>query len=160
VEQKKFLDIYNTYSKKLNTYALWLTRSQDASNDILQTVFIKIWNRDSMVLSGEELESYMYTMTRNACMDFFRKCSRFTSFRLRYVRETPMYTEQPGDQKSVWNMLDILNEQERTIVFLHFRNGFSYRTIAPVVNMNETAVRVTAFRALARLRKKCRKDIP
>jgi len=159
VEQKRFNEIYDIYSKKLYNYALWLTRNKDATSDITQVVFVKLWRQEKVFIHNKELEAWLYTVTRNACMDFFRKCSRFTSFRLKYARETPLYTEEPKETKSIWNMLDTLKEKERTILFLHFRTGYSYKKIAEVIDMQESAVRVTAFRALEKLRKKCAKEI-
>ena len=91
-------------------------------------------------------------------MDFFRKCARHTRFRLKYSHETPLYEAGPDKNKSVWNVLDRLNEKEQTIVFLYFRVGYSYQKIAEVLPMKESTVRVIAFRALEKLRKKCAKD--
>jgi len=159
VEQKQFNEMYDLYSKKLYNYALWLTRNKDATSDIIQVVFIKLWRQEKAFHHDREVEAWLYTVTRNACMDFFRKCSRFTSFRLKFARETTLYTEEPKENRSVWDKLDILKEKERTILFLHFRTGYSYNKIAEVIDMNESAVRVTAFRALEKLRKKCAKEI-
>ncbi len=159
MEQKRFNEIYDIYSRKLYNYALWLTRNKDAASDIIQVAFVKLWRREKAFIHEKELEGWLYTVTRNACMDFFRKCSRFASFRLKYARETALFTEEPKETKSIWNMLDTLKEKERTILFLHFRTGYSYKKIADVVDMQESAVRVTAFRALEKLRKKCAKEI-
>ena len=158
MERKKFNEIYDTYSRKLYNYALWLTRNKDSCNDILQVVFVKLWNQKKVFSIDNELEAWLYTVTRNACMDFFRKCARHTRFRLRYSHETPLYETEPDENKSVWDVLDRLKEKERTILFLHFRVGYSYKIIAEVLPMKESAVRVTAFRALEKLRKKCAKD--
>ena len=144
MERKKFNEIYDTYSRKLYNYALWLTRNKDSCNDILQVVFVKLWNQKKVFSIDNELEAWLYTVTRNACMDFFRKCARHIRFRLRYSHETPLYETETDENKSVWNVLDRLK--------------YSYKIIAEVLPMKESAVRVTAFRALEKLRKKCAKD--
>jgi RNA polymerase sigma-70 factor (ECF subfamily) len=159
VDQKRFNEIYDIYSQRLYNYALWLTRNKDAASDIIQVVFVRFWRQDKTFLHDNELEAWLYTVTRNACMDFFRKCARFTSFRLTFARETVLYAEEPKEKRSIWNMLDRLKEKERTILFLHFKTGYSYRKIAEVIDMKESAVRITAFRALEKLRQKCAKEI-
>ncbi len=151
--------MYDLYSGKIYNFTLWLTRNQDASKDIVQTVFIKLCKHKKVFLEERELESWLYTVARNACMDFFRKCSRFTSFRLKYARETPLYTTEPKETRAIWNMLDILRKKERCILFLHFKTGYSYKKIAVVLQMTESAVRISAFRALKKMRKKCAREI-
>ena len=158
MERKKFNEIYDTYSKRLYNYALWLTRNTDACNDIIQAVFIKVWNQKKVFSIENELEAWLYKVTRNACMDFFRRCSRYTRFRLRYKHETPICNTESDENKSVWNMLDSLKERERTVLYLHFKSGYSYKKIAEVLVIKESAVRVTAFRAMEKLRHKCAKD--
>lgn len=159
MERKRFNKIYDIYSRKLYNYALWLTRNKEACNDIVQTVFIKLWKQQNVSYQDTELEAWLYTVTRNSCMDFFRKCARFTRFRLKYSLETPLYTTESDESSSIWNMLDILNENERSIIFLHFRTGYPYNKVAEILLMKETAVRVTAFRALEKLRKKYAKEL-
>ena len=158
MERKKFNEVYDIYSRRLYNYALWLTRNKDACNDIIQAVFIKVWYKKKVFSTENELEAWLYKVTRNACMDFFRKCTRYTRFRLRYKHETPLCTTESNEKKSVWNMLDTLKEKERTVLYLHFRSGYSYKKIAEVLVTKESAVRVTAFRALEKLRNKCAKD--
>ncbi len=159
MKKKRFNEIYDLLSRKIYNYTLWLTRNEDATKDIVQTVFIKLWKHQKVFIEEKELEAWLYTVARNASMDFFRKCSRFTSFRLKYARETPLYTTESSDTKAIWNMLDILREKERSILFLHFKTGYSYKKIAVVMQMTESAVRISAFRALKKMRKKCAREI-
>jgi RNA polymerase sigma-70 factor (ECF subfamily) len=159
VKRKKFDELYTAYSDKLYNYALWLTRNKDACNDILQNVFIKLWKQDTSLYWNDGLEAWLYKVTRNACLDFFRKCSRFTRFRLKYAKENSFLKTESNEQKAVWDRLDILNEKERSILYLHFHTGHSFKEIAKILHIKETAVRVTSFRALRKLRKKCAKDI-
>lgn len=159
MKKTTFDTIYDTYSKKMFNYALWLTRNKDACHDILQSVFIKLWDSQKYFMEESELEAWLYTVTRNACMDFFRRCSRFHRFRVKYAEESPVYADEPQQYRALWEMLDTLQEKERSILYLHFRTGYSYRYIADILEMKETAVRVTAFRALGKLRVLYGKDM-
>lgn len=154
MQKTKFDHIYKAYSLKLYNYALWLTRNKDASSEIIQTVFIKFWKKPIKYSHDAELESWFYTTTRNACMDFFRKCARFSKLRLKYSQETlPKNIESPED-KEIWDLLDDLNEKERSVLYLRFRIGHSFKDIANMLELKESAVRVCSFRALEKLRKK------
>ncbi len=159
MDRNTFNEIYDKYSRKLYNYALWLTRNKESCNDIIQAVFIKLWNQQRHYHQDNELEAWLYTVTRNACMDFFRSYARFSRFRVKYLHETPVYETEPAETRAVWDMLDTLSEKDRSILYLHFRAGYSYKKIAEVLEIKETAVRVSAFRALEKLREKCTKEV-
>lgn len=159
MKQKVFNKIYDAYSRKLYNYALWLTRNKDASDDIIQAAFIKFWKYDKNFNHEGEQEAWLYKVTRNLCIDFFRKSTRFTKFRLKYSQENPNYITESHEMNSVWEMLDLLNETDKSILYLFFRIGHSHKMVAKILQLNENSVRVKAFRALEKLRKKCVKEI-
>lgn len=158
MEKKRFRDLYNQYAKRLYNYALWLTRNTEASEDIIQCAFVKVWQHSSAPRSENEIEPWLYAVVRNKCLDFFRKCSRFSRFRLRFARETATVSADSPEKKFVWEMMSSLGEEERSILYLHFRAGYAYKEIASLMESNENAVRVRAFRALSKLRKKFVKE--
>lgn len=158
MKRSKFDEIYSTYSDKLYNYALWITRNKDACNDILQNVFVKLWKQDSSLCEDGGIEGWLITVTRNACLDFFRKCSRFTKFRINYARENHFVQSESHEHRTIWDKLDILNEKERSVLYLHFHTGHSFKEVARILQIKETAVRVTSFRALKKLRKNCAKE--
>ena len=159
VKRSKFDEIYSAYSDKLYNYALWVTRNKDASCDILQNVFVKLWKQNASLYEDSGIEGWLITVTRNACLDFFRKCSRFTKFRLNYARENHYVKAESKEQRTIWDKLDLLSEKERSILYLHFHTGHTFREVARILRIKETAVRVTSYRALKKLRKKCAKDL-
>jgi RNA polymerase sigma-70 factor (ECF subfamily) len=153
VDRRRFGELYEAHAQKLYNYALWLTRNTDASQDIVQTVFVKVWRQKRVPERDREIEAWLHTITRNACLDFFRKHSRFSRFRIRYAREKPRYTLGNAGERFVWELLASLQEIERTILYMHLRSGYTYGEIAEALDMTEGNVRVKAFRALAKLRK-------
>jgi RNA polymerase sigma-70 factor (ECF subfamily) len=158
VHKKRFAELYDTYAGRLYNYALWMTRNKEASEDILQNVFIKIWKQPRVPSGERELEAWLYKVTHNTCLDFFRKSSRFSRFRLRYARETRVYGHGKAENRFVWEILGKVGETERTILYLHLKEGYSYREIGETLGLTETNVRVKAFRALGKLRAFCAKE--
>lgn len=153
MDQRKFREFFDAYSKKVYTYTLWLVRNKEACDDIVQSVFIKLWNKSLTAEDEHDIGMWLFMVARNEAMDFFRKRSRFMRFRVRYSRETPLYSDGAVERKFTWELLGNLNEMDRTIVYLHIREGYSYKEIAESLATTENAVRVKACRALQRLRK-------
>jgi RNA polymerase sigma-70 factor (ECF subfamily) len=154
VEKKQFSDIFSQYSGRLYSYALWQTRNKESSQDIIQTIFIKLWKYDSLELEGKALESWLFRVTRNACIDFFRKCARNLRLSMQYRLEMPWKTVDTKEQKHVWEALEMLSKKERAILYLNFKAGYTYKEIAKMLGMQESNVRVASFRALEKIRKK------
>jgi RNA polymerase sigma-70 factor (ECF subfamily) len=158
VDSSRFNDLYSTYARRIYNYVLWMTRNREATEDIVQSLFMKIWGRPSLPRQQREVEAWMYAVARNQCMDFFRKCSRMTRLRVQYARETPLYGDERIENRIAWESLGGLSDEERSLLYLHLRAGYSYREIAEILDSNENAVRVRAFRALAKLRKRYIKE--
>lgn len=159
MQKEKFNHIYRTYSTKLYNYALWLTRNREASSDIIQTVFIRFWNKPIHYCHDAELESWLFTVTRTTCMDHFRKCARHSKLRLKYGEETPPAKIESQEDREIWQLLDDLSEKERSVLYLRFRIGHSFKDIANMLELKETAVRVCSFRALEKLREKYEEEL-
>jgi RNA polymerase sigma-70 factor (ECF subfamily) len=153
MEDRQFREVYDTYARPLYNYALWMTGNRQASDDILQRVFIKAWRLSPVPEHPAQLRAWLYTVCRNSCLDHFRRAARSVRFRARYAREHASYTPPHTGEKGVWDMLLALEESERAVLYLHIRLGWPYRDVARLLNMTENNVRVKAFRALRRLRK-------
>ena len=62
--------LFKLYNAKLLHFTFsYIPNKQDAE-EIVQDVFIKIWKNETILTN---LNGYIYTVTRNACLDFLRK---------------------------------------------------------------------------------------
>lgn len=151
MHESEFKTIYHESGKNLYNFILWITGNRGACDDILQEVFIKVWRCDGSPHDPEERKRWLLTITRNACLDFFRKSSRFSRFRTKYKEEWYEPAEDP-DAPFIWSELQSLAEVERSILYLHLKIGHSYKEIADMLELTENSVRVKAFRALKKLK--------
>lgn len=151
MHESEFKSIYHESGKNLFNFILWITGNRGVCDDILQEVFIKVWRCDASPPDPEERKRWLLTITRNACLDFFRKSNRFSRFRTKYKEE---WFEPPADPDApfIWSELQSLVEVERSILYLHLRIGHSYKEIADMLGLTENLVRVKAFRALKKLK--------
>ena len=116
MEDRQFREVYDTYARPLYNYALWMTGNRQASDDILQRVFIKAWRLSPVPEHPAQLRAWLYTVCRNSCLDHFRRAARSVRFRARYAREHASYTPPHTGEKGVWDMLLALEESERAVI--------------------------------------------
>lgn len=153
MQDKQFNAVYAEYSQPLYNYVLWMTGNKAASDDILQTVFIRVWKSTNAPREEKPLRSWLYTICRNACYDFFRARNRSARFRVRYSREHSSSVDDGIGNSLIWRHLTRLQDTDRTIIYLHIRLGWGYADVAKLLKTTENNVRVRAFRALKKLRK-------
>lgn len=151
VNKSEFMSTYSAYSQKLFNFILWTTNNYTASQDILQNVFVKLWKCDNVPSNPDEKRKWLFAIARNACMDHFRSTSRSTRLQESLTRESESPQVSPHDGISL-QILSELPEIERSILYLHLKMGYLYKEIAEMLDLNETAVRVRACRALKKLR--------
>lgn len=151
MNENAFKAVYREHGKNLYNFVLWITANRSLCDDILQEVFVKVWRCDTVPVEPEEQRRWLLTVCRHTCLDFLRKSSRFSRFRMKYQQE---WYEQPADPDApfLWEELQHLPEVERSILYLHLKIGHSYKDIGTMLNLSENLVRVRAFRSLKKLR--------
>jgi RNA polymerase sigma-70 factor, ECF subfamily len=152
VNADAFSRLYAAYSHALYNYALWMMRNRQTAEDVIQSVFAKVWQLGGVPTVPDETEWWLYGVTRNRCLDSLRTGSRQRRLRERYGAEWDAAEPRGNDASEIWEVLDKLDEEDRTVLYLHFKAECSYREIAAVLQSSEGAARVKAFRAIERLR--------
>ena len=71
-----FDSLFNTYNKKLFYFAKGYLKSTEDAEGLVQEVFIKIWENRSTLKEHLSFNSYLYTITYNSILKFFRKKGR------------------------------------------------------------------------------------
>src|ERR1700744_932485 len=68
-DQFAFTEIFNRYKVILYKHAFRLLNNQEEANDVIQDVFIKLWQKKDALVFKVSLSSYLYTSVRNRIFD-------------------------------------------------------------------------------------------
>ena len=68
--------IWSEFSESLKRFILSRVKNEDATNDLLQEVFIKIHLKINTIKKQESIKSWVYTITNNVINDYFKKNSK------------------------------------------------------------------------------------
>lgn len=127
-----------------------LGHAEDA-RDIVQSAFEKMWkNRKSVV--NETSKSYLFTVAYHQMIDHIRKNKRvqFSEMLPEDLRvESPVNSEV---QKLIDKALGQLTPLQRSLVLLKDYEGYSYKEIGDITELNESQVKVYLHRARQILR--------
>ena len=71
-----FEEIYKLYSSRLFGNIYKMVKSESAAREILQEVFIKVWNNRTGIDPERSFRAYIFRIAENNICDFFRNASR------------------------------------------------------------------------------------
>jgi RNA polymerase sigma factor (sigma-70 family) len=151
VDGATFKHIYDRNARKLYNFILWTTGCRSACDDILQTVFMKVWRCAAVPNTDDEQTAWLYTIARNACIDHFRSARRFAEYNdaIGVKKEND---EEDDEGRTAWRQVSQLEETERAVIYLHLKMGYTYAEIGRLIGVTENNARVKAFRAVRKLR--------
>jgi RNA polymerase sigma factor (sigma-70 family) len=145
-------------SKKLLRFATQLLKDEDEAKDVVQDVFLKLWQKRDDLAQIENVEAFAMRMTRNRCLDVMRanKTIPISSVTDRRMKEETVdvhvqveFTESANQIKKLINGLPDL---QRTVMFLRDIEQFSYDEIAETTELQVNAIRVNLSRARKKVR--------
>ncbi len=158
-ERWAFQEIFDTYQKKLYYFVFSITKSDFATGDILQEVFIKVWlKRETIDLSGS-FDSFIYTIARNHTYNHLRRVANQESLIKEVWRNLKYYNRQTEDSILLTEYQDIVNDiienlsvKKRSIFILSKQQGKSNQEIADLLNISSKTVKNHLWKTLQLIR--------
>lgn len=157
--KKSFDDLYFYYYPKLYAFSKTFLKVEDDINDILQEVFIKIWDNRKKIKDVETFNAWIFTITKNSIFTYFRKKIRQEDFenRVRKMSTGELIFNDNLEYKDLKVKLDQIVEQlpeKRRIIFkLSREEGLSNRDIAKKLEISVKTVEDHMLYSLRFLRK-------
>jgi len=144
---------------KLFRFSLRIVGNVAEAEDVVQEVFIKVWNKRSDLANYSNVEAWCMTLTKNLSIDKLRsKHRRADSFREGFDVPTTK-SENPYHQTAyndtfdrVQKLLNDLPEKQRMVMQLRDIEGLAYQEIADTLNISLQQVKVNLFRARQQIR--------
>jgi len=74
-EEPAFNALYKAYSRPLFLRVVNMIKSEDDAQEIIQELFIKLWQNRETINSIKSFQAYVYTIANNLVYNYFRKIS-------------------------------------------------------------------------------------
>ncbi len=144
-----FLEIYRAFYGKVFTFVLSLVRSKANAQDITQNIFMKLWKNRKNLEHIKSMDDYLFILSKNACMDYFRKASRkkeistdvFDEFLLSRIVSSPeKRIDALSDIEELRHVIDSLPLKRRDIFIMSRFDGLSNDEIASILGVSKKTV--------------------
>lgn len=154
-----FSEIFRQHEHRLYTLSFRLTKSDQSAKDIIQEVFLKLWEQRNSIDSIHNMEAWLYRLTENKIIDFLRKISADDRLKKKIwdhlqqiVNESEEYVSAKEYNQIIQKAIDRLPPQRRLIYQMNKDGGMNYQQIANELHISKHTVKNQLFAAVRSVR--------
>ncbi len=142
-DQQAFSELYERYKQRLFYFFYrMLGSNNELANDFLQDLFLKIIQKPELYKPGNKFSGWIFSVAHNMCKNEYRR---------REVRKHIQSEENPDQFEltnsheniiekenliaEVFNELEMLDESQRSILILKYKENFSLKEIAQILEL-------------------------
>lgn len=137
---------------------MYCCNDKERCNDAMQEAFTTLWEKHEEI-DFERCKGFLLMVIQRKIIDSIRhdKLNQPIDDEIISIPISPQDTIDTVD--SIHKAMQQLSEQQRIILTLHDIEGYDYKEIAKMQDMNYSQVQVAAFRARSRLKKILKNNI-
>ena len=121
-------------------------RDEEKARDVVQDAFTKMWEKLKEIGSGKS-KSYLFTTAYHTMIDYIRKDKKTTEYDISKHSETSVESQYSDLKEILDEAVEKLTEIQRSVILLRDYEGYSYKEIGEITNLNESQVKVYIYRA-------------
>lgn len=109
-DERAYTFLIDTYHHKLCVYANSLAKNIYSAEDIVQNVFIKVWEQRTRLKSDHSIKSFLYKLVYNEFIDLYRKNQSLFSLEKTYYDALNSVVLE-DDSESFQRVLKVVNKE-------------------------------------------------
>jgi len=160
LQKNIFISLFETYQLPLYRYLLQMTRNEETAEELLQETFYRAMV-SLKVENMNQAKAWLFKVARNLYIDQLRKAEaeermlekvKAKQTGISSLGNPQQQLEKKWKQKELEQILSMLPERMRTILYLREIQGFTYKELEIMMNLTESQVKVTLHRARSKFR--------
>lgn len=157
-DRKAFQMLYSEMFPKLCAFANKYVKDRDASIDIVQDIFTRMWDNRSDIRCNTSLSSYLFSSVRNSAINYLRKKSHTDKLHQYYsnLNSDSVYDFNRLEQdvySSVYSYIQSMPQRSREVMLLTL-NGFSNPDIEEELGISVNTVKTLKKVAYRKMKEK------
>ena len=157
-KEKAFTAIIKKYQEKLYWHVRRMVVEHEDANDVLQNVFIRVWNGLENFREDSQLYTWLYRIATNECLTFMEQQKKRSSLSLSEV-ESGLSNKIKADKdfdanKLEWKLqlaIQQLPEKQRIVFSLRYYDEMPYEQMSKVLETSEGALKASYHHAVKKI---------
>lgn len=147
-DEQAFAQLFKAYHNQLGDFIMRLTESEPLTQEIVQDVFLKIWNHRIVLAEVNCFKAYLFVVARNHAFNCLKQIARERSRNKEWVKailyQASMNSEdtiaQPAEDL-IEEAIELLPPQQKKVYTLSRRYGMKHVDIARELNISRETVK-------------------
>ena len=154
-DRKAYKTIFDSYYKRLYAFALKYVEDSYTAEEIVEDVLLILWQKRHKMREVKNLKSYLYTMVRNASLDYLKEQKKFERYDMEKhdsIELMEQFIIEEETHAILFQALDSLPSKCRKVFELSCLEGIKYADIAEDLQISVNTVKSQRSRAIELLR--------
>jgi RNA polymerase sigma-70 factor, ECF subfamily len=162
-DRDAFAELVGLFQKKIFSFAYNFFRDREDALEIVQETFMRVYEKIGSYRPEHSLQSWIYRLTHNICIDYYRKVSK-KKRRECGLEDVPDRQLAVADTcQAAWESrlaaaaidraVDKLPLRQKEVFVMKYRQGMKLRQVADVMAVSLGTVKTLHHRALGRIRR-------
>jgi RNA polymerase sigma factor (sigma-70 family) len=155
---KAYTEIVKKYQERLYWHIRRMLVDHEDSNDVLQNVFIRVWNALAGFREDAQLYTWLYRIATNECLTFIEQKKKKASVSLSEV-ESGLSNKIRADKdfdanKLEWKLqlaIQQLPEKQRVVFMLRYYDEMPYEQMSQVLETSAGALKASYHHAAKKI---------
>jgi RNA polymerase sigma-70 factor (family 1) len=146
-DHRSFHELYNRFSVQLYANILRMVKDADLAQEILQDVFVKVWEKRDLIDPEKSFTAYLFKIAKNMVYDHFRKLAMNKKFETHLlINGTDAYTHVEEEiifkesNQLFLDAVDKLSPQRKQVFTLCKLEGKSYHEVSDLLHISTSTV--------------------
>ena len=146
-DEGAFETIYGLYSQRLFGRLLKLVKTEAQAQEILQDVFIKLWQHRQSLDAEKSFRSFLFKIAENKVYDFFRKAARDKLMEANLISLSTTnyinieeYTRAEENLELLYKAIESLPPQRQQVFRLCKLEGRSYKEVSELLSISLSTI--------------------
>jgi RNA polymerase sigma-70 factor (ECF subfamily) len=157
-KEKAFTAIIKKYQEKLYWHIRRMVVEHEDANDVLQNVFIRVWNGLENFREDAQLYTWLYRIATNECLSYLEQQKRKSALPLD-ESESGLSNKIVADKyfdpnKLEWKLqlaIQQLPEKQRVVFTLRYYDEMPYEEMSRVLDTSEGALKASYHHAVKKV---------
>ncbi len=157
-DEEAYTLLLRKYWNPIYSMAITYLKSPQQAQDIVQDVFLMLWDKRSKLTAIENPEAWLFTVARNRIIDSFRKKialplpEQYADIPDAETLSPLRLCEQKQVQRSVYEAIELLPAPRKEIFLLSRNEGLTYEEIADRLKLSHASVKAHIAKSLSFIR--------